>query len=447
MPSRTPALFNAPAGPIVGWREGDLLHASGIRYARAKRFHPPVPEPAAKSPIQATKPAPACPQVADPLLDQVLGDLFTELTFSEDCLRLSLTLPADCGPDERLPVIVWVHGGSYVSGAGDLPMYSPAALVQEQRVVFVAVTYRLGLLGFLGGEGAAPPNLGLLDLREALRWVQRNITAFKGDPALVTLLGHSSGADAIAHLLVAEGARGLFRRVIMHSAPLGLSHNRLAMNQAMLRATGALPAHAPVEEVLAYQERAQRVARRFGLKGGMPFGTQYGAYPLPTEASVERAWEAAAPEVDVLIGGTAHETRFFAVISPTLRLLPQVPLLGPRVTNLLTALSSRYIYLGPAHAFAHRHARAGGRAYLFLVTFAPAGSDFGGAHTIDLPLLLGLPEQWAATPLLGQATWSQVNALGRQVRQHWADFARTGTLPASLDIPGVLRVDQVTSSA
>ncbi|TGE08670.1 carboxylesterase family protein [Hymenobacter fodinae] len=446
MPARTPAYFQAPAGPIVGWREGNLLHASGIRYARAQRFHPPVAEPASPTPLQATNPSPACPQVPDPLLDQVLGDLFTELTFSEDCLRLSITLPADCWPDEQLPIIVWVHGGSYVSGAGDLPLYNPAAWVQEQRVVFVAVTYRLGLLGFLGSNTTTPPNLGLLDLREALRWVQRNISAFNGDPALVTLLGHSSGADAIAHLMVADGATGLFRRVILHSAPLGLAPNRAAMNQAMLRATGPLPTEDPIEQVLAYQERAQRAARRFGLKGGMPFGTQYGAYPLPAEADVARAWKAAAPQVEVLIGGTSHETRFFAVISPGLRWLPRVPLLGPRATNLLTTLSSRYIYLDPARAFARRHARAGGRAYLFQVTFAPTGSDFGGAHTIDLPLLLGLPAQWTATPLLGQAHWEEVDALGKQVRQHWADFARTGLLPTPLQLPGVLQVEQVSGS-
>jgi para-nitrobenzyl esterase len=443
MSLHTPATFTAPAGQIIGWRAGDVLHASGIRYARAERFKPPVPEAVAVAPIEATKPAPACPQVTDPHLDQVLGDLFTELTFSEDCLRLSLTLPADCRPDEQLPVVVWIHGGSYVSGAGDLPIYDGTALVREQRVVFVAVTYRLGLLGFLGGAGAPPPNLGLLDLQQALHWVQRNIAAFHGNPALVTLLGHSSGADAVAHLMIAEGVQGLFRRVILHSAPLGLARNRQTMNRAMVRATGSLPSHSLVEQVLAYQHQAQQAARRFGLKAGMPFGTQYGAFPLPAEAAAGQAWEAAAPRVDVLIGGTAHETRFFTVIDPAFRWIPRLPLVGPRVANLLTAASSRYIYLNPARAFARRHVRAGGRAYLFQVTFAPTGSDFGGAHTIDLPLLLGHPSQWAATPLLGQAAWKQLNAFGQQVRQHWADFARTGTLPAPFEIPGVLQVEPV----
>ncbi|RZK61686.1 MAG: carboxylesterase/lipase family protein, partial [Hymenobacter sp.] len=200
-------VFQAPAGPIQGWRDGAVLRATGIRYARAARFCPPVAEPVATTTIRATAPAPACPQVADPLLAQLVGDLWAGVRFDEDCLRLSVTCPAAQRPGERLPVIVWVHGGSYVVGAGDLPLYDPVALVTEQRVVFVAVTYRLGLLGFLGGDGGPPPNLGLLDIREALRWVQRNIAAFGGDPALVTLLGQSSGADASAHLLLAADRR------------------------------------------------------------------------------------------------------------------------------------------------------------------------------------------------------------------------------------------------
>ena len=435
-------LFNAPAGTIIGWRDGAVVRATGVRYARAARFQVPVAEPVATAPISATAPAPACPQVADPRLARVFGDFHTDATFDEDCLRLSVTRPADEPPGESLPVLVWVHGGSYVTGAGDLPLYDPAALVREQRVVFVAVTYRLGLLGFLGSAAGTPPNLGLLDLREALRWVQRNIAAFGGNPSLVTLLGHSSGADAIAHLLVAEGTRGLFRRVILHSAPLGLARNRRAMTQAMTVAAGPLPLTAPVAEVLARESAVTHAVRRFGLKSGMPFGTQYGAYPLPAESDMGRAWQAAAPQVDVLIGATAEETRFFAVIDPRFRWVGRVPVVGTRLLRLLVRVTSNLIYVKPAAAFARQHARAGGRAYYFSVLFEPAGNTFGAAHTVDLPLLLGTQATWANTPLLKDAKWEEVHQAGRQVRQLWADFARTGTLPAQIKIPGVLHVRQ-----
>ncbi|UOQ53094.1 carboxylesterase family protein [Hymenobacter cellulosivorans] len=443
MTSAASVHFHAPAGHIIGRHDGAVLRATGIRYARAVRFQLPVAELPATAPIQATSPAPACPQVADSLLAPALGSLFAGMTYDEDCLRLSVTRPAEQYPDEQLPVIVWVHGGSYVTGAGDLAVYDPGTLVAEQRVVFVAVTYRLGLLGFLGQEGGTPPNLGLLDLLEALRWVQRNISAFGGHPEMVTMFGQSAGADAIAHLMVAEGAQGLFKRVILHSAPLGLSRNRRAMSQAMAQAAGTFGPTATIDEVLARESTVTQAARRFGLKSGMPFGTQYGAHPLPHEADMDTSWRAAASRVDVLIGATAEETRFFAVLDPKYRRLLSLPLVGRLLSRPLVAISSRLVYLKATKAFARRHAQAGGRAYHFSVLFRPPGSEFGAAHTIDLPLLLGTQASWSFAPILGRATWEQVQEAGRQVRQLWADFARTGVLPSQVEIPGVLRLRQV----
>ena len=440
-PTSAAPRFHAPAGTIIGWADGPVLRATGIRYARATRFCPPEPEPDATAFISATAPAPACPQRADPRVDQVMGDLFAALSFDEDCLRLSITRPADYRVGETLPVIVWVHGGSYVSGAGDLAIYDPAVWVVEQRVVFVAVTYRLGLFGFLG-SGRTPPNLGLLDLLEALRWVQRNIGAFGGAPALVSLFGHSSGADAIAQLMLVEGATNLFRRVMLHSAPLGLTRNRQRMLRAMSRAVGTLPPTASADEVLARESAVVKAARWQGLKSGMPFGPQYGATPLPPETEIEAAWAAIAPRIDVLIGATAEETRFFAVIDPTFSWLQRLPLAGSRLVRLLTRVTSRRIYLAPAQVFAAQQARAGGRAWRFLLTYQPPGSPFGAAHVVDLPLLLGTRASWAATPLLGEASWEEFDAAGRQVRRLWADFARTGVLPERVVIPGVLEMEK-----
>jgi para-nitrobenzyl esterase len=438
--------FPAPAGTISGRRDGAVVRAQGIRYARAPRFQPPVPEPSAATPIQATAPGPACPQVLDSVLAQALGPVLAGLRYDEDCLRLSVTLPADRRPDERLPVLVWIHGGSYVSGAGDLAFYDPAPLVTEQRVLVVAVTYRLGLFGFLGGETGPAPNLGLLDLREALRWVQRNVAAFGGDAGNVTLLGHSSGGDAAAHLLIADGTQGLFHRLILHSAPLGLAHRRGPMTRAMLAAVGPVAEAASFAEVLALEPRAWAAARRYGLNSGMPFGTQYGAYPLPPEAEVDAAWQAAAARTPVLIGTTAEELRFFAVIEPKFSWLLRVPVLGGPVTRALVAAGSRRIYGAPADGFARRHAGAGGAAYRFTVTWAPSRL-FGAAHVIDLPLLFGTRETWSQVPLLGDVAWAEVQQAGRPVRQLWADFIRTGTLPARAEVPGVLRLHRVEPGA
>ena len=94
----SPLKFQAPAGTIIGYRADGVLRATGIRYARAGRFRPPVAEPVAQDPIQATALALACPQAADPLLDEVLRNLFVGISYDEDCLRLSITLPADVQP-------------------------------------------------------------------------------------------------------------------------------------------------------------------------------------------------------------------------------------------------------------------------------------------------------------------------------------------------------------
>jgi len=156
--------------------------------------------------------------------------------------------------------------------------------------------------------------------------------------------------------------------------------------------------------VLARERDVGHAARGFGLKSAMPFGLQYGAPPLPPEAPTEQAWAAVAPRVDVLIGATAEETRFFAVIDPTFGWLGRLPLLGAGISRLLVRFSSHLIYQGPARAFARRHARSGDRAYEFWVNYQPPSSPFGAAHVVDLPLLLSTWSSWAAIPLLGQAS-------------------------------------------
>ena len=162
--------------------DGEITRIRNIRYARAERFAPPIPvepDPSEASARQYQRFG--CPQ--PPAASDVLfGGPLRGVDLDEDCLRLSLTRPS-AWTGERLPVMVWVHGGSYV-GAGDIGGYDPRALVLEQGVMVVTVTYRLGVLGFLGdGEpGGRPANLGLLDIIEALRWVRERIGGFGGIP-------------------------------------------------------------------------------------------------------------------------------------------------------------------------------------------------------------------------------------------------------------------------
>ena len=141
------------------------------------------------------------------------------------------------------------------------------------------MTYRLGLFGYLATGTGRPANLGLLDQLEAFRWVQRNISAFGGDPGNVTAFGQSAGGDAVAHLMATPEAPALFRRAIIQSAPLGITRGRDKMSRAMGVAAEAVTEDTPAMDVVEIEGHVSQVARKFGLIAAMPFGTQYGHAP------------------------------------------------------------------------------------------------------------------------------------------------------------------------
>lgn len=449
-------VFRLPSGDVRGWADGAVVRATGIPYAEAERFEAPRPAPDRDEPFDATGWSPACPQPGSPDLVKVIGDQTGGLDQNEHCQNLSVTLPADtiirnptdqpakttepAEPAERmlLPVMVWIHGGSYVAGAGDAPIYDPAALVVEQHVIVVSVTYRLGIFGYLGG-GGRPANLGLLDQLEALAWVQRNIEAFGGDARRVTLFGQSAGADAIAHLMATPDASRLFARAIIQSAPFGISRGRAKMSEAMAAAGAVITAETPVEEAVLLQTRVTQAATRFGLKAAMAFGTQYGFAPLPSEHRIEAVWDAVAPEIDILIGHTAEEIRLFVPVLPLTKRLSAVPFVGPAATSALSRLLTSIVYSRGARRFARRHRRAGGRATNYTITFRAPDSPFGSCHAIEIPLLFGKRETWEGVAVLRGAPWAAIEAQGKQLRALWAGFARGEQLPARGAIADTVR--------
>jgi para-nitrobenzyl esterase len=428
--------FETRVGTIVGRVDGDVVKVLGVPYAVAERFEAPRPAPPAVDdegrpvPLLALERSPASPQLSSASMDALFEDAARGMVDSEHCQSLSITLPADLAPGEQVPVMVWIHGGSYVNGAGDLAVYDPRSLVVEQRVVVVAVTYRLGVLGFLGDGERVPSNLGLLDQLEAVRWVHDTIGAFGGDPDMVTLFGQSSGGDSIAHLMISDGARGLFRRAIVQSPPLGLGRGRAAMSRAMLRVVGTPDPDATVEELLAGQPPAERAALRFGLRGGMPFGPQYGRAPLPAEHDRAAAWRDVAPHVDLLMGATTEETGLYVPLVRPLDVLTSLPVVGGLLRRVLVRATTGAVYGREVRRFVDRHRASGGRAVRYELSWAPRGSRYGAAHITDLPLLLGTEEAWGRSALLGTSDWADVDRLGRRMRQIWADFARTGTVAA-----------------
>ncbi len=424
--------WTSPAGIIRGWIDDGPDHApvwraTGIRYAYADRYGFPAPQPAAVGTVEATGWSPACPQRPVRALEGVSpGKFLGPLEISEHCQYLSVTVPEGTGPGERLPVMVWIHGGGYVLGAGDQPFYDTGALVAEQRVITVNVTYRLGLFGFLGREGV-PANLGLLDLIEALRWVQGNIASFGGDPQNVTVWGESAGADAAAHLMIADGTEGLFSRAIMQSAPIGVMRGRAAMTSALGERASRLRSDASVEEILRMEADLARFALRLGLSGAMPFGPEYGEYPLPTAARREAAWIDAARRVDVLVGSNLREAALFApVVGPVAR-LGRVPVVGPPVHEGLVRWLTDVIFTRGAEHFIRRHAGARGHGYHYLVHAEAEDNPLSSAHAAELPLLFHSRKAWG-TALLHGFDPGQTQMWGRRMRADWAGFARTGRI-------------------
>ena len=420
------------AGRFYGEIDDDVVRISGIRYACAERFQVPeqVQSTSVASEQNISTSGPIPPQLSSRLLETLIEHTIQGRESSEDCLVLSIVLPFHASTSRLLPVMVWFHGGGYATGAGDLEIYDPRSIVAEQNVLVVNVTSRLGMLGYLGDGVTLKANLGLLDQREALRWIHDNIAHFGGDPANVTLFGQSAGADAIAHLMIADGTEGLFQRAILQSAPLGLARNRAKMAKKLVDAAGMLTPSLAVEDVLKRQRFVERRALRFGLRGAMPFGVLYGQPPLPPQRQCADAWRAIAPEIDVLIGTNSAETAIYLPAAKGTRLSKRAKALDSILHFLVVRPTTYLLYLAPAKRFFRRHKRAGGNATRYMIDKVASGIAVGPAHMTEVPLLLGTRGAWQRTSLLAGADWESVGELGSQLRKAWADFARTGRVVA-----------------
>lgn len=229
--AQSPVTLNIDSGPIMGNRVDDQLIFKGIPYAAppvgALRWCEPQPVTPWQSPRACTAFGKRCPQ-PDMSDRPWLGEAGP---MSEDCLYLNVWAPAK--QDKPLPVMVWIHGGGFTIGAGTLAFYDGAALAKRD-VVLVSINYRLGPFGFFGHPAltAESPhhvsgNYGLLDQIAALQWVQRNISAFGGDPNCVTIFGESAGSVAVTCLMVSPLARGLFHRAIAESGTGASLHQQL----------------------------------------------------------------------------------------------------------------------------------------------------------------------------------------------------------------------------
>jgi len=198
-------------GTIEESRQGQrILAFRGIRHVQApvgpQRFRPPVFTPRWEGIKEAKVNGHVCPQHLATKPDIWVGD--------EDCLWLNV-FTRDLVVSKRRPVVVWIHGGSFIRGSA--AEYDPDYLL-DQDVVLVTLQYRLGMFGFMSTEtGDAPGNYGMFDQIAGLQWVKMNIAAFSGDPNQVTIMGQQAGGASVHYLLLSPIARGLFNKAVSMS--------------------------------------------------------------------------------------------------------------------------------------------------------------------------------------------------------------------------------------
>ncbi len=208
-------------GPITGLERDGIRSYLGVPFAAPPvgplRWRPPQPVAPWTEPRAMVAYGPSCPQ---PQAELPMGREVGRM--DEDCLYLNVWTGSRVA-DDRLPVMVWIHGGGFTQGSGAVPTYDGARLAAK-GVVVVTINYRLGPLGFLAhpqlsaeSERGLSGNYGILDQIAALQWVQANIEAFGGDPDRVTVFGESAGAVSVYCLMASPLARGLFHRAIAQS--------------------------------------------------------------------------------------------------------------------------------------------------------------------------------------------------------------------------------------
>jgi len=375
----------------------DIKICRGIRYAEAERFGQPRLLP--WDGVCSSERGPICPQ-APSRLELVQGPL-APLRMDEHCQVLSVFAPT--GGAGR-PVMVFFHGGGFVTGGGELPWHDGDKLAAEQDVVVVSVTHRLGVFGYFQFPGSGNPSPGMSDQVAALRWIKANIARFGGEPDNITVFGQSAGGSSIVTMLAWGHGGNLFERAILQSGAEGLAHSRAEAEEtsALFAAElGQDPADAEINELIEAQGRLAGKLKRLAL------------------------WSAVLPDapigsaVDVIAGWCRDDALPFVLLQKQVTPGPGTESRYRDETREMNTL-----FEGGSHNLARDMTAKGRRAFLYRFDWEAPGSGLGACHCIELPFLLGSQDAWRDAPALAGADWSDIEPLGKRMRRIWADFAR-----------------------
>ncbi|HZQ87382.1 MAG TPA: carboxylesterase family protein [Acidimicrobiales bacterium] len=420
------AVAATTAGRVAGREEHGLTVFRGVPFAQGPRWRPPEPPQPWTGTRDASRFGPAAPQ--GPGFTTVLPLEDVNDWDEEHCLTLNVWAPTGAA---GLPVMVWFHGGSFMTGASAMPLYNGARLAAEQHVVVVSANYRLGALGYAPVAGFT--NVAVLDQIAALEWARDNIGEFGGDPGRVTIFGESAGAGSVLHILASPRARGLVYRAIAQSGATNFTPTADQMADVADRIRRRVDPDGPAAAIIEAQ--AAVLAELIPTRGVLPYHPTVDGDVIPARP------QAGLPaDVALMIGTTRDEMTLFvddwelseaAWQSRVSRALGNMALTRP---ELVAAAYDDA--LAPAQRWAEfrtdsdmwlpcldvADADAGTTfVYRFDWPAAPPNARLGACHAIDLPFTFDTFDVGGWGAFVGAGP--PASDLGRRLRSAWADFA------------------------
>ena len=445
-----PLTIKTEAGFVHGFMDEDIYAFTGIPYCQAERFMPPQKPDTWEGVLECTKYPPRAMQTITPPDPDPLG-------LSEDgATRLNVWTP---DPKGKLPVMVWLHGGGFSSGAGYNNPNDSGRGLARQDVVVVSVNHRLNILGFLdlsacGEKYKYSGNVGMMDIVTALEWVRDNIAAFGGDPANVTIFGESGGGGKVGTLMCMPSAKGLFHKAAILSGTL-LNTNTAEESRKLglktLEKLGLTPAETDKLADIPYETLVQagneanaelRGVRRPGTANFWGFGPTIDGEILLMQP-FQPSFSDLSKDVPLLIGSTFNELqKTYYIEQPSEKearaILKQT--YGKNTDKYIAAFRKAYPefdtpadWLSVDQMFRPNTVRtADARAdenvapvyvYLFAWKSPIQGGKMGAAHAYELPFVFHTTE--VSQQYLGDET-AEIRALADKMSAAWVSFAKTG---------------------
>ena len=382
---------------------------------------------------------------------QLEGDPAGQYVQGEDCLYLNVWKAAE-ETTEKKPVMVWIHGGGFVTGGTVDPNYECQNFIKENPdVIVVTIAYRLGALGFLhlshlpdGKDYPDAQNLGLLDQLMALKWVHENIAGFGGDPGNVTIWGESAGAGSSTLLPLIEGSHKYFKRVIAQSGSpsmTGSTEECIAYTNKIMEALGCKTVADLMKvdpaEVVKTQGRLLGLYQVLGLHtwperdGRILPLDPHGAYASGAARDIDFLHGCNKDEMNTFVGNLGVESfnawgaqRQAEMLS---KLTDEEKALVESYCNdqgdgyeRYSHLIDQWLWIAPIFRLSENQTLAGGKSYTYFFTAESAVPLVKAGHATDVPVVFNHPELTALTGRAYDATYTKT------IRKMWVQFAKTG---------------------